>query len=148
MIAPAAPSIYLDANILIYLVEGYAEQKAALGCLLDVFENGRVNFVTSELSLAEVLVQPLRQNRPDLIQRYEQLLAPGSGIAVAAIDFTTLRRSAEYRAANGGSLLDAIHVATAASSDCSIFLSEDARIKVIEPIKHFSLSDFVERFGP
>jgi len=148
MTEATVPSVYLDANILVYLVEGYASHEATLGCLLAALESGRVKFLTSELSLAEVLVLPLGRKRHDLVNRYEQLLAPGSGIALAAVDAAALRRSAEFRAANGGSLLDMIHVATAVRSGCSVFLSEDARIKVVEPLERITLSEFAGRFAP
>ena len=147
MTAPAALRIYLDANILIYLIEGYAEHEPALQVVLAEFERGDSQFVTSELSLAEVLVQPLRQKRNDLVDKYENLLAPEAGIETKAIDATILRRSADLRANLGGSLMDAIHLATAAFHNCSIILSEDNRLKVPAAMKRLSLSDFAGQFS-
>jgi predicted nucleic acid-binding protein len=142
------PSVYLDANILIYLVEGYAAHETALEQLLAALERKQVKFVTSELSLAEVLVLPLRQGRADLVERYQQLMAPGGELVVVTIDAAILQASAVVRARKGGGLLDAIHVATAVAAGCSIFLSEDVRIKVVAPLQFFGLSDFVGHFAP
>jgi predicted nucleic acid-binding protein len=144
----AAPPVYLDANILIYLVEGFPAHQESLERLVGVFESAGATFVTSELSLAEVLVRPIREQRNDLIDQFEQLLGTGSDIGTVAVDLGMLRRSAEFRAMNGGNLLDAIHVASAMSCGCSIFLSEDVRIKVVQPMQRYSLADFARRFAP
>lgn len=49
---------YLDSNIFIYAVEAISPYAEALGPFLDALEDGTVEAVTSELTLAEVLVKP------------------------------------------------------------------------------------------
>ena len=59
-------TVYLDTNIFIYAVEGYAPEEAFLRELFAALEDGRFTAVTSELSLAEVLVKPFELGREDV----------------------------------------------------------------------------------
>jgi hypothetical protein len=60
-------TVYLDTNIFIYTVEGYAPEEAFLRELLAALEDGRFTAITSELSLAEVLVKPFELGREDVV---------------------------------------------------------------------------------
>lgn len=122
-----AMRVYLDTNFFIRFVEG---ESAPLLRVIEDGEFGRWRLVTSELTLAEVLVVPVRLGRQDLIAAYEQLLSGDAMIEVLPITRKTLRASAAIRASIGNRGMDAIHVATAVEADCGIFLSSDGGIKV------------------
>jgi hypothetical protein len=66
--------VYLDANILIYALEGFALFSTELQLLFDAIQEGRIHGVTSELSLAEVLVKPMLEDNFELRVAYERLL--------------------------------------------------------------------------
>lgn len=51
--------IYVDANIFIYLLEGYPEFIPFLTQFFDLIDRGVIRGVTSELTLAEALVKPM-----------------------------------------------------------------------------------------
>lgn len=51
--------IYLDTNIWIYALEGYPDFIQPLTELFSHIDQGNLKAVTSELTLAEVLVKPL-----------------------------------------------------------------------------------------
>jgi predicted nucleic acid-binding protein len=142
------PSIYLDSNILIHLVEGLADHASEIDRLLALFETDEARFSASELCLAEVLVVPLRLKLSHIVARFEELLNPASGIEMLRVDASVLRNSAEHRARFGGGMLDAIHVVSAQSAGCHFFLSQDARIKVVAPMQKLTLTDFARQFGP
>lgn len=55
--------VYLDTNIFIYAVEGYPKFQPELNVLFEAFDDGTLKAITSELTLAEVLVKPLIDNR-------------------------------------------------------------------------------------
>ncbi|HSZ59707.1 MAG TPA: hypothetical protein VK797_28950 [Tepidisphaeraceae bacterium] len=61
--AIAGTKVYLDANVFIYAVEGFAGVGAKLTTLFQRFDRGELQAVTSELTLAEVLVKPLRDGK-------------------------------------------------------------------------------------
>ena len=87
--------VYLDTNIFIYLVEGHPAYSSLIARLFDAVDAKTVHAVTSELSIAEVLVKPIADAKPAIIDIYSALLAPSSMIEMRTIDRTTLRLSAE-----------------------------------------------------
>ena len=61
--------VYLDANIIISIVEGYPAHRPVLRDLVQALDDGVFSAVTSELTLAEVLVGPFRAPN----RRYEAI---------------------------------------------------------------------------
>lgn len=120
---------YLDANAIIQSVE---VDGRPLASLTRHVEQGALRLHTSELTLAEVLVKPLREGAANLIRLYEGLLTPSEALSVLPITREILRASAELRAGVGNKGPDAIHVATALSASCSVFISSDARLRLPE----------------
>lgn len=130
----AGNRIYLDTNLLIYAVEEimpYAEQ---LRPLLQAADRGEISLVTSLLALGETLVMPYRKGDDVLIKIYRELLmCPPPGLFVAPLEAVILERAAQLRAtADGLRLPDAIHLATAESEHCNLFLTNDRRLRGVK----------------
>jgi predicted nucleic acid-binding protein len=117
--------VYLDANIIIYAVEGFALYLDQIRALLTAVNAGEVVAVTSELTLAEVLVKPLKDQQPALQQAYQTFLTPTPELEVVPISLTVLLEAARLRATTKLKLPDAIHLATALHSQCDAFLTND-----------------------
>lgn len=133
--------IYLDANILIHIVEGHTRYRTILERLVLEIESGRLSAFTCELSLAEVLVRPLRDGDRQRVATFEALLAPNSpDLALIAVDRSVLLRSAAIRASLGIRLPDAIHVAAAEAVGCTVFLTEDRGLKVLPGMEAVNLA--------
>ena len=79
MTSLAGQTVYLDANAFIFFGEGHPVLAPHLRTMFQEMDAGRVTVVTSELTLAEVLVLPLRNSRPDLVAANEKLLEPRTG---------------------------------------------------------------------
>jgi predicted nucleic acid-binding protein len=125
--------IYIDSNPIIYLIEQYPRFADVLSELFRLIDDAQILATTSELTLAEVLVKPLRDQRRDLQQSFEQRLQTSGGLIVTEIDRPILVRAAEIRAAQASLRLpDAIHLATALETNCEMFLTNDGRIKSVE----------------
>jgi predicted nucleic acid-binding protein len=128
LVAPDRPiRIYLDANVFISSVEG---PSTALVYLVEQASAGLAALYTSELTLAEVLVVPLKKARRELVDLYESMLVSGEIPSVIPVDRDVLRASAELRATVGNKGGDAIHVATALRHGCDYFVSSDKRIRL------------------
>jgi predicted nucleic acid-binding protein len=125
----AGARLYLDANIFIYFVEGHPAFANALALLFRGIDEGSIIAVTSELTLAEVLVKPLADGKPGIAEVYENVLATASKIQMTPVSRDLLLASARLRAEWGGKLFDAIHIATALASNCDILLTEDRGIR-------------------
>lgn len=135
------PLVYIDANILIYLIEGYDEKQTSLLQLASLLDAGRLLPVTSELTVAETLVKPFASPDGTYRQEYNQLFSARSSLRLVPVTRRVLEHCARLRATIGGKLADSIHVATADLEKCSHFLSEDDRIKLPAPIRPAKLSD-------
>lgn len=118
-------SVYLDANVFIRFVESEDES------LLFLFEQASVDaieLVTSEFTLAEILVGPLRSGDMQLAEVYENFLTGDEALSVIPVSRAILRRSAEIRAQSRAKGPDAIHIATADLRGCTVFVSADKRL--------------------
>lgn len=127
--------VYLDANVFVYAVEGFAEYQAFIDELFCSIDDGHLSAVTSELTLAEVLIKPLGTGRDDVAAIYEELLQSSEHLNVVPIDRAILMSAARHRARLGIKLPDAIHVATAIAIGCDVLLSNDQRLRVPDEIE-------------
>ncbi|MEH2056144.1 MAG: PIN domain-containing protein [Nostoc sp.] len=112
--------IYLDTNIWIYALEGYSAFLEDLTQLFQSVDQGNLSIVTSELSLAEVLVKPFQNH--DLAQQkaYKQLISNSQNLTVIPVSRHVLIEAAQLRASINIKLPDAIHAATALLISCSL----------------------------
>ena len=139
---PASPKlVYLDANVIIRFIESQDEN------LLFLFEQaavGAVELVTSDFTLAEVLVAPLKTGDLQLASIYESFLAEDEFLAVAPVDRQVLRRSAEIRAQSKAKGPDALHIATADLRGCTVFLSADKRLALPPNLVQLDPADILD----
>jgi predicted nucleic acid-binding protein len=122
--------VYLDTNIVIYALEGYEAHADFLGQLLAALQQGHFAGVTSELTLAELLVGPFQLQRPDVASEYGAFLQSSKTLTVFPVTRAVLIEAARQRAAYRLALPDAIHVATALAASFDVFLTNDRRLKV------------------
>jgi predicted nucleic acid-binding protein len=121
--------VYVDTNIFIRAFEG-AEDDAIAQELVGLFSLSGSNrlqaFVTSQMTLAEMLVHPIRANDLTRQLQYKALLSASSNwLRINPVSRTVLIDAAALRASRKLKLPDAIHLATAEHADCSHFLTED-----------------------
>lgn len=133
--------IYLDTNVLIYFVEGNDSFSAVLRDVFQAIDNRSLVAVTSELTLAEVLVKPLAEAKTAIASIYRTLLSGEGPIRMLTVDRSVLLAAAELRARLGGRLFDAIHVASAAQAACDVFLTQDLRISAPSGVRKLRLSE-------
>lgn len=123
--------VYLDTNIIIYAFESNdALAKALLKLILSASSTRRAFLATSELSLAELVVEPLRSDNSRLTSVYENLTLGNAFIRIGTVSREVLWNAVLLRAADKTLRLpDAIHVSTAFLFGCSRFLSGDRGLK-------------------
>jgi len=71
---PSSATIYLDTQVIIYTVEANPNYYSPLQPLWLKFQTGEIELMTSELTLLETLVFPLKNANTILVRDYEQLL--------------------------------------------------------------------------
>ena len=70
---PASGVVYVDTAPFIYTVERHADYEQLLLPLWKALDGGAIEVVTSELTLLETLVKPLRDGDQSLAGDYEKL---------------------------------------------------------------------------
>jgi predicted nucleic acid-binding protein len=145
-VTQAERRVYVDANIFIFALEGEPRFGPAASALLQSVDDGRVAAVTSELTLAEVLVKPLEHGRAALAEQFMTVVSR-SRLELHPVSRAILIRSAEIRAAYGGRLADTVHLATAMETSCSAVVSEDMRMRVPPALLRLSAADFLASNG-
>jgi predicted nucleic acid-binding protein len=123
--------LYLDTNIFISAFENNDSVAKKLLELFSLNEKARSHFLTtSEMTLAEVLVDPLRKGNERLVELYDNLTIGNALIHVGTVSREVLWSAAVLRAEHSALRLpDAIHLATAMLSGCSYFLTADSRLR-------------------
>jgi len=71
---PASGVVYVDTAPFIYTVERHADYEQLLLPLWEALDGGAIEVVTSELTLLETLVKPLRDGNQALAGDYMKLL--------------------------------------------------------------------------
>jgi predicted nucleic acid-binding protein len=135
--------VYCDANIFIYTLEGYAAYADLLQALLQAMDSHELIVVTSELTIAEVLVKPLRDGDKALEQKYRRFLTPSTALELWPLTRVILERAAETRAHSRMKLPDALHWTTALQAGCDSFLTNDNGFKAPPGLTTHLLSDLM-----
>ena len=135
--------VYLDSNVFIAAMENPGAHSDHAWWIINAVEEGHIIAVTSEITLAEVLVKPIELGEPDLVAAYEQMIVSSLNFEVLQVRRDILVDAAQIRARrNSIRLPDAIHIATALVSSCSRFVSDDQQLHFIDNLKAFSVNPF------
>lgn len=135
--------IYLDTNVWIYAVESYPAFIKELIALFQSIDQGNQVAITSELSLAEVLVKPLQEQNEIRQEAYKRAIVNRNNVFVVPVLRELLIDAAQIRADTGLKLPDAIHVATSVRSQCTTFLTNDGRLKRLGNLNVVLLSEVI-----
>ncbi len=139
-LATLSGRLYLDTNIFIYALEGYPVFRPTLTQLFERIDRGAIQAVTSELTLAEVLVKPLLDRSREREAAYLQAMRPSTSLHLEPVSREILIAASHLRAEQGLKLPDAIHAATAQLTHCERLLTNDARFKTLPGIEVLLLS--------
>lgn len=123
---PFPGTVYVDTNAVIYRVERIEPYLTAAAPLWDALDAGQARLATSELSLLEVLVQPLRNGNAALAALYRAVLLGTAGLTCLPVSRSVLESAAALRAAHRVKTPDAVHAASALAAGCSLFVTNDA----------------------
>jgi len=119
--------VLIDTSIWIYHLEANARFGSAAASILTAMENGEFQGVTSELTLMELLVRPLKLGRKDIADEYELLLASFPNLELVPLRRNVLTRAAHLRAQYGIKTPDALILACGILSGASLALTNDLR---------------------
>jgi len=131
MIPPFPGLVYVDANIVIYRVECLEPYLTAAAPLWGELDQGRARLATSELTLLEVLVKPLRDGNAALANLFRDVLLNTAGFTSLPITRAVLETAARLRSQHGLRTPDALHAASALAAGCTLFLTNDPKFRKV-----------------
>jgi predicted nucleic acid-binding protein len=121
--------VYFDVNPIIYFIEQNTQFAEAVIPVFEMIGDGSILAFTSELSLTEILIKPIRDNLNQVIQAHKELLLDPELFTLISPIQDTFLLAAEL----GGKLSmrtpAAIHMACAIESKCKYFITNDKGIK-------------------
>jgi predicted nucleic acid-binding protein len=133
--------IFLDTAPLIYFIEGHSKYEDQLLPLFEAADEGKIAFITSSITLVEVLVGPYKAGRSDVAAQYQQILLHSSAIEVIVLSNEIALRAAALRAAFQLRSPDAIQIATCIESEADFFLTNDLKLRHVTGINVLTLAD-------
>lgn len=116
--------IYLDACILIYLIEKHPEHYPKIEVALDSLPEYQL--AVSPLLRMEVLVKPLRDGNTTLQQQYEDFLAQQIWLPIPDAVY---EQALQLRTLHHLKTPDALHLAIARYHACTEFWTNDDRLR-------------------
>jgi predicted nucleic acid-binding protein len=134
-------TLSIDTSPFIYLVEKHPIYEERVVAIFGQVGVGRVQVVTSMLTLTEVLMMPLIKKQSHYVREYREMLLNTQSILSVEVDKTIAERAAELRAKYGLKTPDALHVATALETGCQAFLTNDMELKRVSEIQILVLDE-------
>ena len=136
-----AKTIGLDTAPLIYFIEQHDRYIERLRPFFVSLADGKLRVVTSTVTLAEVLVHPLRHGDEALAHQYNDILLSSSHIATLPVTHAIAQEAAELRAHYSLKTPDAIQLATALSQKAEAFLTNDRDFPQVDGIQILRLKE-------
>jgi len=142
---PANGLVYVDAQAVIYSVEKHPIYSPLLRPLWAAVKPGTLEVATSELTILECLVGPLKLGNVSVVVAFEQFFQL-PGIRLLPITAAILRDAARLRADIGKlKTPDAIHAATAIQNRCVQLVTNDAAFRAIGSVPVIMLNDLIAK---
>ena len=139
---PPSGLVYIDTMTLIYTVERYPAYWPLLDPLWQAARAGSIEVISSELTLMEVLVGPVKSGNANLVNAFEQALL-GTNMRLLAITQAVLREAARLRATTRLRTPDALHAATGLQASCALFITNDVGFRGVPGLPVVILDDLL-----
>ncbi len=131
----------IDTAPFIYFVERHPDYLDLMRAVIRRIDAGELKAVSSVVTLAEVLTQPLRLGNLLLAQKYRDVLYRSRNFRLVPIDATIAELAADLRARYNLRTPDALQLAAAIRAGCDAFLTNDVTLKKVAELKVLVLSE-------
>ena len=135
--------VFLDTAPLIYFIEGHSGYQDKLAKLFKLNDENHLKFITSAITLLEVLVKPTKDGETKIVDQYKMILTNADGIDIFDITTQIAVKAADLRAKYNIRTPDALQIATAVIYESDYFLTNDLRLKNITEINLLTIAELV-----
>jgi uncharacterized protein len=119
--------VYLDACIVIYLIQGPQELSTAILQAMRPEEGEPAAVFASDLTRLECRVRPLREGDDELLHQFDDFFA-SKDLTRIPITTEVFDLATELRSLHGTKTPDALHLAAAILGGCQEFWTNDHRL--------------------
>jgi predicted nucleic acid-binding protein len=128
--------VFLDTNIYVYLFEDGGPRGARALQIVSALSERGDSLIVSTLTLGELLVKPLKHGDQVLADRYRRFVH-GPAVKLMSFDGSAAELFARIRNDREIKPPDAIHLASAGTEGCDLFVTNDSRLtrKIIPGIR-------------
>lgn len=133
--------VYFDSAPLVYYVEENPVYVRQMDAIIELIERVGIEAFSSVILLPEVLMQPTRLGKTQLVAAYRDILFNSQQFQLVAVSVEIAERATALRAAYNLRTPDAIHMATALETGCGAFLTNDNGLKRVREIQVLILDD-------
>jgi predicted nucleic acid-binding protein len=130
---PDGAVVLIDTNPIIYWFEGSDLAAPFESVFLDV-QAGRIDALMTPITVAEVVMGPLRAGKEALAERYRQAITSSHGFSVRDTSSDIAMLAARLRLRHALKLPDAIQLATAIDAGCFAMISRDRDFSRVDDI--------------
>ncbi|MBI4722481.1 MAG: PIN domain-containing protein [Candidatus Stahlbacteria bacterium] len=136
--------IMIDTAPIIYFIEEHKDFGKITDELFKLIrDNPDYHAFSSVITLIEVLAQPLKSLREDIVGKYRNFLLHSSNFTLYSIDPIITEKAAELRAQYGIKIPDAIQLAAGIENNGTLFITNDKDLKKIEEIEIIVLENYL-----
>ncbi len=100
--------------------------------------------MTSTITLLEVLVQPYRDGKNKLAEKYREILMNSENLSIVPLVNDIADSAARIRGRYGIRVPDSIQIVTAVYSDAVAFITNDKNLKKVKEIEVIILDDLTK----
>lgn len=133
-------SVYIDANIFIYFLDGQESFLSMVTPFLEAVLNGEIIGYTGDAVLAEVMVHPYKFGNLATIDRFKAFFAQEDFLSILTHDSKAFDLASQLSGTKGMKLVDSLHMATALQAGCTYMLTHDKGMKSVDGIRIIRLS--------
>ena len=134
--------VYLDTNIFIYVIEGNTQYQEIIDELTKSILQKDFEPHTNYITLTEILPPLVKRGDKDIISGTVEFILDNGFFHLSYVNEEICLQAGFLRGELGMKTPDALHVATAINQGCSIFLTNDAGIRVPKNMQRILLSEF------
>ena len=136
--------IMFDTAPIVYFIEEHIDYGQITDEIFKILkEDFNYHAFSSVITITEVLTQPLRKSRKDILEKYRKFLLNSKNFIIYSIDPVVAEKAAELRAHYGIKTPDAIQFAVGIENNGTLFVTNDKELKRIKEIEVLVLQEYL-----
>ena len=135
--------IFIDTAPFIYFIEKHPKYLNVVRPVFIEINDGKIEAITSTITLLEVLVHPFKTKNDILAEKYREIILYSEGLTTFEILHEVSEMSSRLRAEYSIKTPDAIQIAVGMLYGADKFLTNDPDLKKVTDIEVLALDDFL-----